>query len=344
MVRPSKPGNSLVAFGAFVAISVAASSARADGPPTNESAADALFTEAKALMMDGEDAAACPKLAESQRLDPGTGTLLMLALCHERTGRIASAWEEYREALGRAEKERRTDRAELARRHVASLEARLVRVRVRVADEDPALPGFEVRRDGEPIAPAGWLVPVPLDPGAHVFEAFSQGERLWTTSLSVGNEPGEQEVLVPKLRLPSPPAPAPSALTIAPREHESPRPVEREPSHPLRIGAYGAGVLAVAGIVIGSIYGVYAIADRRQAERLCPAYPCAAGAVEANDSAKASAVISNIAFAAGGASALGALMFVLLDGHTAAATGYGPAPGSTTRSIAGATLGWQGRW
>ncbi len=345
LAQLSKLGSSLAAF---LAVSVALTSARADGPSTSETAADALFAEAKALMMEGEDSAACPKLAESQRLDPGTGTLLMLALCHERTGRTASAWEEYREALARAERERRADRSELARRHVASLEPRLARIRVRVADDNTSLAGFEVRRDGEPMSPATWLVPIPIDPGVHVYEAFALGERLWLANVTVGSDPGEQEVVIPKLRIQPPPTP--SVAVAIPRREREPLPTPPpEPNHALRVGAYGAAVLAIAGIVVGSVYGVYAITNRREAERLCPAYPCASGAAEANDAAKTSAVISNIAFAAGGASALGAVMFVLLDGHVNAAAGLGPpgngtGNGSAARSIAGLTLGWQGRW
>jgi hypothetical protein len=333
----------------LTAISLASSSARADGPTASEATADALFVEAKGLMMDGEDAAACPKLAESQRLDPGTGTLLMLALCHERIGRTASAWGEYREALARAEREHRSDRSELARKHVASLEARLARVRVRVAEEDASLPGFEVRRDGEPMGSATWLVPIPIDPGVHQFEAFALGERLWSTSLTVGNEPGDQEVFVPKLRAPS--ASPPPSVAAAPHREREPLAMivpaaPAETSHPLRIAGIGAAVLAVAGVVVGSVYGVYAISDRRDAERLCPAYPCAPGASDANESAKTAALISDVAFAAGGAGALGSILFFVVDGRgtTGPVSGQAPAPNGGARSVAGFTLGWQGRW
>lgn len=59
-------------------------------------AARALFDDGKRLMLEKRWDEACPKLAESQRLDPGGGTILALALCYEGTGKTATAWATFK--------------------------------------------------------------------------------------------------------------------------------------------------------------------------------------------------------------------------------------------------------
>src|SRR5256885_1547996 len=97
--------------------------------------AQALFDEARELLAAGKYPEACRKFAESQRLDPGGGPVLNLALCHEKEGKIATAWADFREALGAARRDRRAERENLAREHLETLEPRLPRLTVRVASD-----------------------------------------------------------------------------------------------------------------------------------------------------------------------------------------------------------------
>jgi hypothetical protein len=127
---------------------------------------------------------ACPKLAESQRLDPGGGTLLNLALCHEKEGKIATAHAEYNDALSGAIRDGRKDRQELARERIAAIEPRIPRVAV-VVPQAADVEGLEVKLDGLVLRRAAWGVAAPVDPGLHRVEAQAPGHAAWSVSVPV---------------------------------------------------------------------------------------------------------------------------------------------------------------
>src|SRR5438445_10663209 len=87
---------------------------------TDAAIAEALFQEGRKLVEQKHFSEACPKFAESQRLDPGIGTLLNLAACHELEGKTATSWSEFTQALGQAEHEARADAREFSRLHLAA--------------------------------------------------------------------------------------------------------------------------------------------------------------------------------------------------------------------------------
>jgi len=66
---------------------------------TDPAAAEASFQQAKKLMSEGKYAEACPRLEESDRLDPADGTKLNLAVCYEQIGDTSKACETLAAAL-----------------------------------------------------------------------------------------------------------------------------------------------------------------------------------------------------------------------------------------------------
>ena len=269
--------------------------------------AQVLFDEAKGLMTLGNNAAACPKLAESYRLDPGTGTLTALAVCNEMIGKTASAWAEFLQVVSEARQAGRTDREQFAMQHIAELEPKLSKLGVAVEPNVSSAPGFEVRRDGVAIGPAAWGTAVPVDPGEHVVEARADGKKPWWVKLTFGKTPSIKTVTVPILEEVSDPtaAPAPwivpeSPPTVAP----PPGPVENHPAtgfagmspstqRTVALVLGGVGVLA-AGIATG--FGLDAISKSNDAKSRCPSSPCTdSSAVDTNNDAKTSAVIADVA-------------------------------------------------
>ena len=136
-----------------------------------------LFDEGKKLMDAEEYAAACPKLAESQRLDPGNGTLARLATCHEKQGRTATAWSEFTELVTSAQRAGQADRERFARQRIAALEPHLSRLTIIVPADVATTPGLVVQRDAIAVGAAAWGIGIPVDPGDHLIEASAPGKQ-----------------------------------------------------------------------------------------------------------------------------------------------------------------------
>ena len=237
-------------------------------------AAEALFQQGRALLEAGRSAEACPKLAESQRLDPATGTLIALAACHEAEQKLASAWAEFTEAAGRAEREGRGDRRQLASERAARLEPRLSSLTVQVSPALAAIKGFELSRSERPLGRGAWNVPVPLDGGAYVLAARAPGMQPWQTSIEIAAEGDRQVVVVPEL-VPEPkaaPSPAhlvisaPIAVTVPPAT-EPPR--ETQTLNGLQWAGIATGSAGVVALGIGSYFGIRMLSKKNASDEYC---------------------------------------------------------------------------
>lgn len=232
---------------------------------TEVALADALYRQARDLMAAGNYDEACPKLAESHRLDRATGTLLNLAACHERQGKLASAWLEFSDALPAARRDGRPDRAKFAEDHLADLEPKLSHLTVSVpTDADD--PNLELALDDTPIGRASRGVPAPVDPGHHVVVAKAPGKQTWSRAVEIGLLADQETVTIPKLQdapatvaAPSP-APAPSAAVgnapIAAPAHDE------LTARPVPVSVYAAGAATLVLAVVASATSAVYLDDR----------------------------------------------------------------------------------
>ena len=238
--------------------------ARAASPSSNQALAQALFDEGKKLMAANAFAEACPKLAESQRLDPSGGTVLHLAICHEGEGKTATAYTELNEAMSVARRDGRADREAAAKSRLAALAPRLVKLTVLVSPE-ARVSGLEVAWNGTGIHEPQWGVPFPVDPGEHVITAAAPGRRSWSTHVNV--QPGAPlaPVTIPVLVVePASTSPRPNAaLGASPASSEAP-PATSSGSPTRTVGVALAGAGAVGLLVSGVfILRTRSLADER---------------------------------------------------------------------------------
>ncbi|MBX3205901.1 MAG: hypothetical protein KF764_12580 [Labilithrix sp.] len=284
------------------------------------SAADKLFEEANALASAGRYAEACPKLAESQRIEPAVGTQFNLADCEEHVGRTATAFALFNEVARIARAAGKFERERVAKERAASLAPRLANVRLVV--HAPA-PGLEVMLDGALVPREKWETPFPIDPGRHRVTASAPARTTWESTTEA--VPAETvEVTVPELVDPTP----------------RPRVEERAPSSSQRTIAIAVAGAAVAGIAVGAIAGAMSLSARSRAEESCPAatYAFRCPTVDGTDqwnSATTAGNVSTVGFVIGGVALAGAAVLWFTAPSRAAAGGR--AAGPSVRAGASAT-------
>lgn len=291
-----------LAAAAIMAVLATGGVARAD-----KAAAEALFQEGRRLMDAKDYAAACPKLAESHRLDPGIGVLLYLGDCYAANGQTASAWAAFREAEPAARAAGQADRARIAAEKIAALEPKLSRiVLVPPPGVDPT--GFEVRLDRDVFGAATLGVGVPIDPGSHQVEVSAPGKVPWTTTIEVPAGSPETKVELPVLQAVQGEAPPPAGGATPP-------PVPEESSwNGQKTAAVVVGGVGVGAVVVGSIFGAMAFSTWADAEENCAEGDprrCTAQGVDDADSASTQGTVSTVAFAVGGAAIVGAAVLWL---------------------------------
>jgi hypothetical protein len=263
-----------------VSVVLLAKPSAAQQPPRDPVAAEALFQDARAAFKKGDYATACPKFAESNRLDPAPGSLFNLADCEEHAGHTASAWLRWQELATLLRPTPTDERFGIAQQHVNDLAPRLPRLRVRWSG--PPVQGAVVKRDGVELGPASLDAALPIDPGNHTVEVTGPDRKAKTfqvttregaitdVDVTAGEPTGATTTTPPNVVTPPvtnrpPPLPIPTPTPDTEPEGSQ----QRSVALPV-LGWISLGLGAVAGAVaIGT--GVGAISAKGTVDKECTA-------------------------------------------------------------------------
>ena len=318
-------------IGVVLAASALAVASPAAAQVHDSVAAQALFDQGKKLMAEGKASEACPKFAESQRLDPGVGTLLNLAACFEASNRNASAWSTFLEGESAARAEGNAEAGRVARERADALLGKLSKLTINVTQ--PNIAGLEVRRDETSVGQAQWRLPIPTDPGLHHIRASAPGRKDFQFEVEVKGASAVYEVTVPDLELDpatiAPPAPAPSPPAAAPPPAiqvakqpplaEGGAPQSAEGSHGGRHAlAIGVGVVGVAGVALGTVFGLKSKAKHDEAKSHCLGSDCDSTGVQLRRDALSAGNLSTVSFVVGAVGLAGGALLWFTGNSTSA--------------------------
>jgi hypothetical protein len=280
-----------------------------DGP-----AAEVLFQEGRKALDAGDYQEASQKFAESQRLDPAAGTLMNLATCEEKLGKLATAWQHWKEAIDSLQPA--DARTTFARQRVQSLEKRLPHLTVSLAAGGE---GARLFRDDVELGTASQGVALPVDPGPHTVTVQAAGHRPESKAFSMTE--GEEK----KVEL------------HAPNDSDSASDAEAR-AHRRTLG-WALGGAGIVGVGTALVTGILLNDKKSTVETDCPNKMCrSSDGVDAADSGPTLLVVNGVAWVIGAAGlGLGAYFVLANAPPSTASAGFVP---SFDRN--GASLSYRG--
>jgi len=279
--------SSAFGFALLLTFAAGAPAAAQSGRP----AAVALFDEGRDALQRGDLDVACSKFAESNRLDPATGTAFNLANCEEQRGRLATAWVLFRQVVARMKPD--DPRLGVANERLTALDARLPRVVFAANARTPAATRLLV--DDVELAAASFGSAIPLDPGPHRAIIRSPGQPTRTTAFTLA----AGETLTVPLSAPVEPTATQTQPAIRPGAAAAPedRVLGAKRSDALLL----TGAVGAAGLLVGAITGVIGLNAQAIGDKDCNdrTKTCSQEGHDANQRAKTLAVVSSVGFVVG---------------------------------------------
>lgn len=309
----------------------------ADAQPRDEAAtADRLFEEGRNLLEQGDYAAACPKLRASYGMDPAVGSLLALALCEERAGRIATATALYRDVVVRARAQKDADREQAARARIDALAPEVPRLRVVAGQPVATSPGLQWYVDGDRHEALVLETGAPFDPGPHLVEVRDAGGR--SRRVEVELRRGASQTVTIDGWESAPPGSPPRVAVAAPSSSApaEPAPPSRGGLGSVQTAGLVVGGVGLVGLAIGTVFGVLALGDTDglDARGTCDDVPDFDACAADYDAAQRDATISTVGLVAGGVLTAAGVGMIVLGAPEDAGTGRG----ALTVAVRGPTL------
>ena len=298
---------------------------------TSDAVAESLFQDAKSYLQAEDYEHACPKLAQSYKIDPAGGTVLLLAICYEKLGRIASAWARYNEALATAKRDGREDRERRAREGLESVEPKLSYVKLTFEPNTQAMAEVVLSIDGVEL-PAISDTPLPVDTGVHQLAVWAPNHERWQTEITISAQRETQNVAVPALhgaKARSVPEQIGTPAATEPHVEKPPDRIAASNDVRSRRVAYVVGGAGVAAVAVGTYFGVRAIQLNHDANKICPTSQCRsdqASAITRSDQALGNAHAADVAMGIGSAAMLSAavLLYVYRNDEPAVTANVDP--------------------
>jgi len=288
-----------------------------------DAAAEALFEQGIKDMQAGNLEAGCKELAASLAHADDSGTKGALATCYTRQGKVASAWNMWKDLGDTASKPE--DRADAAV-EAAKLEPRLPRFIVKLQGTVPA--GIVVTVNGT-VADPTLAVPLPIDPGPVSASARAPDHKDWSQMFNAveGKIVAiDVPVLVELPKAPPPVIPPPTTgvttQPVGPMLPSGPLVLREDNSgsrHSRHVIGASFAIIGVAAAGVGAIFGSKASSQWTSAKNACNdggsvqnCAPAGLSTAEADISdARTSALVSTISFGVGGAAFVtGAIIFL----------------------------------
>jgi hypothetical protein len=320
---------------AFVAISLALPAvASAEGPgvlpaaatPVQREQAQTRFLRGRALLDKKQYDEALAEFTASHEIVASPNARLEIARCLRAKGKIVAAYAELgrtaieaKELVAQDPRYQRASDAAAAEREEMERQLGFVTLTIQNATD-----ATTVVVGGEELKRAAWAEPAPVVTGATeiVVQTPGRGPVKRTVSLAAGQK---QTLTIDALssdevggaQAPPPgPAPAPAAASSG------------GPT-PLRLGAYVAGGVGVAGLLVFTIGGVMARSTYNDLNNACHGGPCPPDKDGEISSGKTQQTLANVGLVVGIAGvAAGTTLFVLsMKGSSSSTTGMVVAPG-----------------